>query len=64
MKSVLKTMKLKIGDKVSVIADKKTRVGEVIFETDYFYTVKFPNYNECFLKKDIENGTVETEIVN
>ncbi len=64
MKSVLKTMKLKIGDKVSVTADKKTRVGDVVFETDCFYTVQFPNYKECFLKKDIENKAVKVEILN
>lgn len=57
-------MKLKVGDKVSVIANKMTRVGEVFTETDDFYGVQFPNYKECFLKIDIQNETVKVKILN
>ena len=63
-KTTQNQIELKVGDKVSITADKKTREGEVVLETDYFYTVQFPNYKECFLKTDIANGTVEVEILN
>lgn len=62
MKGLMDFRKLAIGDKVSITANKKTRTGEVVMETDHFYTIQFQNYKECFLKKDIENGVVKVEM--
>ena len=55
---------LKIGDKVSVTSDKKkVRVGTVYYENDFFYTIQFPKYKECFLKVDVRNGAVKINVL-
>ena len=64
MTTMKKQITVKVGDKISITADKKTRAGEIFSETDSFYIVQFPNYKGCFLKIDIENGIVEVEKLN
>lgn len=64
VKKMQNQMLLQVGDKVSITANKKTRVGEVFSETDSFYADQFPNYKECFLKTDIETGFVKVEKLN
>ena len=57
----LENAQLSLGDQVSVTVGKKTRYGEIVLETAYFYTVQFPNYKESFLKVDITIGAVKIE---
>ncbi|MDK2919764.1 MAG: hypothetical protein PWQ37_2497 [Candidatus Petromonas sp.] len=54
---------LKRGDGVSVTANNRTREGQVVFETPYFYTIQFKHYKECFQKTDVKNGSVIIEII-
>ena len=50
---------MNIGSKVRVTWNKKSKIGEIIYENDSFITVQFKNYKECFLKADITNAEVE-----
>ena len=42
--------------RVKVAGKKKSMTGDVVYENDYFITVKGPHYRECFLKVDLKNG--------
>jgi len=54
---------LKVGDKVRVNKDKKSRVGAIICDYDCFYLVQFPNYKECFNRIAIKNQEVSIEVI-
>lgn len=49
--------------KVKVTDGKKVRKGNIVYENDYFYTVQFPKYKECFNKTDVRNGLVLMEVL-